>query len=169
MPKTTQGSLHVFLLVRSINQARGSLAAARNWKMRVNLGQRLIFPPETTTITLWPDLVLWSNSCQYACITELTVPSEFAAFEHIKKLWYNNLAAEAEDTGWKVKVHAVEVGCRDSAASSKAELLRGSKHQNPGLKKGQLKSCQRLLRVIYWLWIKRWDPTWAPKQQKQSI
>ncbi|KAI3369602.1 hypothetical protein L3Q82_024494, partial [Scortum barcoo] len=71
--------------------------------MRVDLEQRLIFPPEIATITLRPDLVFWSNSCQLTYIIELTVPWEDAieeAFER-KKLQYSNLVAEAEDRSWK--------------------------------------------------------------------
>ena len=94
--------------------------------MRVNLDQRLIFPPETATTTLRPDLVFWSNSCLLAYIIELTVPWEDAieeAYER-KKLRYSNLAAEAEDRGWKIRVRPVEVGCRGFVASTTAKLLR---------------------------------------------
>ena len=34
-----------------------------------------------------------------------------------KKLRYSNLAAEAEDRGWKRRVRLVEVGCRGFVAS----------------------------------------------------
>ena len=39
----------------------GQLAMARDWKMLVNIGQQLIFPPEIAAITLRPDLVLPFN------------------------------------------------------------------------------------------------------------
>ncbi len=77
--------------------------------MRDDLEQRLIFPPEIATTTLLPDLVLWSNSCQLTYIIKLTVPWEDAieeAYER-KNLHYSNLAAEAEDRGWKIRVRPV--------------------------------------------------------------
>lgn len=38
----------------------GKLAIARDWKMLVDIGKQLVFPPEIATTTLRPDLVLWS-------------------------------------------------------------------------------------------------------------
>lgn len=52
------------------------LSAARDWEMRVDLSQKLIFPPEITVTNLRPDPILWSRSCQHVFIVELTVPWE---------------------------------------------------------------------------------------------
>lgn len=41
-----------------------------------------------------------------------------------KELRYSNLAAEAEERGWRVRVCPVEVGCRGFVVSSTARLLR---------------------------------------------
>ncbi len=63
------------------------LNAARDWEMRVDLSQRLAFPPEIAATNLRPDLVLWSKSCRHVFIVELTVPWEEAideAFERKK-------------------------------------------------------------------------------------
>ena len=102
------------------------LNAARDWEMRVDLNQRLIFPPAIAVTNLRPDLVLWSNSCRRAFIIELTVPWEDAIDEaHERKtLRYANLAAEAEERGWSVRVRPVEVGCRGFVASSTTRLLK---------------------------------------------
>ncbi|KAL1278284.1 hypothetical protein QQF64_024957 [Cirrhinus molitorella] len=97
--------------VGPLKQDLSPLNAARDWQMRVDLDQRLIFPPEIAITTLRPDIVLWSNSCQLAYIIELTVPWEDAfeeAFER-KKLRYSNLASEAEQKGWKIRVRPVEM------------------------------------------------------------
>ncbi len=83
----------------------GQLAMARDWKMLVNIGQQLIFPPEIAATTLRPDLVLWSPSLKSVYITELTVPWENSteeAYER-KKLHYIELAADAQQRGWKLK------------------------------------------------------------------
>ncbi|KAL7889943.1 hypothetical protein AOLI_G00022010 [Acnodon oligacanthus] len=52
------------------------LDMAQDWKMLVDIGQQLIFPPEIAATTLRPDLVLWSPSLKSVYITELTVPWE---------------------------------------------------------------------------------------------
>ncbi len=114
---------------RSTNRSSPDLCplnAAQDWEMWVDLSQRLTFPPEIAATNLHPDLVLWSKSCRHVFIEELTVPWEEAideAFER-KRLRYADLAAEAEDRGWKVNVHPVEVGCRGFVASSTTRLLK---------------------------------------------
>ncbi len=50
------------------------LNAAQNWEMRVDLSQRLTFPPEIAATNLCPDLGLWSKSCRHVFKVELTVP-----------------------------------------------------------------------------------------------
>ncbi len=94
--------------------------------MLVNIGQQLIFPPEIAATTRRPDLVLWSHSLKSVYITELTVPWENSteeAYER-KKLRYIELAADAQQRGWKAKVYPVEVGCRGFVASSSIRLLK---------------------------------------------
>ena len=54
------------------------LDTARDWRMQVDLDQRLTFPPEIITTNLRPDLVLWSTSQKSLFIVELTVPWEAA-------------------------------------------------------------------------------------------
>ncbi|MGH0119921.1 UNVERIFIED_CONTAM: hypothetical protein FKN15_029184 [Acipenser sinensis] len=80
----------------------GQLEAARDWKMLADVGQRLIFPPEIATTNLRPDIVLWSGSARLVVhLVELTVLCENAVDETYerKKLWYAQLAAEAEQRG----------------------------------------------------------------------
>ncbi|KAM3872212.1 putative glutamate receptor [Diretmus argenteus] len=86
------------------------LAMARDWKILVDIGQQLIFPPEIAATTLMPDLVLWSPSLKSVYITELTVPWENSAEEAYerKKLRYTELAADARQQGWNAKVYPVE-------------------------------------------------------------
>ncbi|KAJ7999811.1 hypothetical protein DPEC_G00198290 [Dallia pectoralis] len=81
----------------------GQLGRARDWKLVADLNQRLHFPSEIATTNLRPDLVLWSSSLHSVYIIELTVPWEAAveeAFER-KSLKYTELAADAEQRGWK--------------------------------------------------------------------
>ncbi|KAE8288507.1 hypothetical protein D5F01_LYC12379 [Larimichthys crocea] len=101
------------------------LDTARDWKMKVDLDQKLI-PPEIITTNLRPDLILWSTSQKLLYIVELTVPWESAVDEayECKCLKYTDIAAEAEQCGWRTQVLPVEVGCRGFVATSTARLLR---------------------------------------------
>lgn len=94
--------------------------------MQIDKDQKLIATPSRRSqqTTLQPDLVLDSNSCHLAYINKMTVPWEYVieeSFECQKLLWAN-LAAEAEDRGWKVCL--VEVGCRGFIAITTTKLLR---------------------------------------------
>ncbi|MGH0119867.1 UNVERIFIED_CONTAM: hypothetical protein FKN15_059248 [Acipenser sinensis] len=94
--------------------------------MLADVGQQLIFPPEIATTNLQPDIVLWSGSACLVHLVEVPVPWEDAvdeAYER-KKLWYAQLAAEAEQRGWRVQVYPVEVGCRGFVAHSTTQFLR---------------------------------------------
>lgn len=96
--------------------------------MQVDLKQRLTFPPEIAEITvnnLRPDLVLWSKSCQWVFIVEITVLWEESIDEVLKKikLRYSNLATETENRSWEEKLRHVEVSSRGFVASSTTRLL----------------------------------------------
>ena len=141
----------------------GPLNAARDWEMRVDLSQRLIFPLEIAATNLRPDLVLWSKSVRRVYIVELTVPWEEAideAFER-KRLRYANLAAEAEERGWNVKVWPVEVGCRGFVASSTTRLLKEVGIRGQAQRRAIKELATAAERSSHWLWLKRRDPSWA--------
>jgi len=102
--------------------------------MLADRGQKLRFPAGIATTNLRPDLVLWSASLKQVYIVQLTVPWQNAveeAYEH-KKLRYADLAADAQERGWKAKVCPVEVGCRGFVAYFiQASLRDGSVGEGP--------------------------------------
>jgi hypothetical protein len=144
---------------------RDQLRLARDWKMLADIGRQLVFPPEIATTTLRPDMVLWSRSLNKVFIIELTVPWENSvdeAYER-KHLRYADLAAEARHHGWNTEVRPVEVGCRGFVATSTTRLLRdlGIKGQS---QRSAIKAVSEAAEgSSQWLWMKRKDPSWAPK------
>ncbi len=143
----------------------GPLNMARDWQMKVDLDQKLTFPSEIALTILRPDLVLWSNSCQLAYIIELTVPWEDAveeAFER-KKLRYSNLADEAENRGWKIKVRPVEVGCRGFVAKSTSKTLTEIGVRRQAQRREIKELADTAERTSHWLWMKRSDTSWTAK------
>ena len=74
--------------------------------MLAALDTRLCFPVEIASTNLRPDLVLWSASLKLVYIIKLTVPLEGAVEEvyERKKLRYAELAADAQQQGWKSKI-----------------------------------------------------------------
>lgn len=110
----------------STSPEQGQLHLACDWKMIVDVGRQLLFPPEIATATLRPNLVLWSPSLKKVFIIELTVPCEGSvdkAYEQ-RHLRYAELAAQAQHCGWNIEVCPVEVGCRGFVATSTTILVR---------------------------------------------
>ncbi|MGH0147207.1 UNVERIFIED_CONTAM: hypothetical protein FKN15_052789, partial [Acipenser sinensis] len=118
----TQGLVLMALpAARRVLEAGPAVLYRRCWS-------RLIFPPEIATSNLRPDIVLWFGSARLVHLVELTVPWKDAvdeAYER-KKLWYAQLAAEAEQRGWGVRVYPVEMGCQGFVAHSTTQFLSPS-------------------------------------------
>ncbi|KAK0153977.1 hypothetical protein N1851_003944 [Merluccius polli] len=57
-------------------ERRSLLTPGCDWNLRVDLDRQLKFPPEITTTSLRPDIILWSPSVKAVILAELTVPWE---------------------------------------------------------------------------------------------
>ncbi len=141
------------------------LDTARDWKMQVDLDQKLSCPPEIVTTNLRPDLILWSTSQKSLFIVELTVPWEAAIGEanERKRLKYSDLVAEAVQRGWWTQLLPVEVGCRGFVATATTRLLKGLGVRGQALQQAITSLSEAAERSSNWLWIKRKDPKWAAK------
>ena len=102
------------------------LNSAEDWKLEVDLGGRLKVPTEITTTNLRPDMMIISGKTKQASIVELTVPSEdrIEVSGEIKKTKYEAIAVEGRQRGWKIRIWAVEVGCRGFPAASMASFVK---------------------------------------------
>lgn len=83
------------------------------------------------------------------------------AFEQ-KRLRYSNLAAEAGERGWNIRVLSGEVGCRGFVASSTTRLLRGLGVRGQAQRKAIKEVANSAKTSSDWLWLKR-DAVWAAK------
>ncbi|XP_069118797.1 uncharacterized protein [Argopecten irradians] len=87
---------------------------AGDWRLEVDLNQRLTFPDIVPT-NLRPDMVLWSPGTKKdIIIIELTVPWEERCSEahERKRAKYEALLTECREQGWHTWNYPVEVGCR---------------------------------------------------------
>ncbi|MGH0145966.1 UNVERIFIED_CONTAM: hypothetical protein FKN15_012935 [Acipenser sinensis] len=109
--------------------------------MLANVGQRLIFPPEIATTNLRPDIVLWSGSTRLVHLVER------------EKLQYAELAAEAEQRGWRVQVYPVEVGCRGFVAHSTTWFLRDIGFNGEEFRRIVKNLSEAAERSSNWLWL----------------
>ena len=106
-----------------------------------------------------------STTQKLVFMVELTVPWEAAvgeAFER-KQLKYADVAAEAEQRGWRTQVLPVEVGCRGFVATSTTKLLKMMGVRGQVFRKAVMSLSEAAERSSSWLWMKRKDPNWTAK------
>ncbi len=70
---------------------------------------------------------------------------------------YANLAADAEERGWTVKVYPVEVGCRGFVASSTIRLLKEVGFRGQVQRRIVRELATVAERSSHWLLLKRMD------------
>ena len=102
------------------------LNSANDWKLEVDLDGRLKVPIEVTTTNLRPDMMVISRQTKQVGFIELTVPNEdrIEISGEIKKAKYEAIEVEGRQKGWRVRIWAVEVGCRGFPASSMTSFLK---------------------------------------------
>ena len=130
------------------------LDGSADWRMQVDLDQRLKVPAEVAPTDLRPDLIMVSSTSKRMGVMELTVPSEdrVEVSNEMKRKKYATLQVEGKKRGWVVEVWAVEVGCRGFPAGSMSRFLKdlgitGRK------KRGVLeKIAEAAERASRWLW-----------------
>ncbi|MGH0162803.1 UNVERIFIED_CONTAM: hypothetical protein FKN15_043900 [Acipenser sinensis] len=106
-------------------------------------------------------------SQEVARLPALTVPWEDAvdeAYER-KKLRYAQLATEAEQRGWRVRVYPVEVGCRGFVAHSTTRFLRDVGFSGQELRCTVRNLSEAAERSSNWLWLRRKDSGWGSQAQ----
>ena len=71
-------------------------------------------------------MMLISHQTKQVSFIELTVPSEdrIEVSGEIKKAKYEAIAVEGRQKGWRVRIWAVEVGCRGFPATSMASFIK---------------------------------------------
>ena len=102
------------------------LSSAKDWKMTVDLGEKLKIPESIVITDLRPDLIVVSKETKQMAIIELTVPTEdrIEIAGELKQAKYEVLISEGKKSGWRVRCWAVEVGCRGFPAVSMSRLLK---------------------------------------------
>ncbi|MGH0170009.1 UNVERIFIED_CONTAM: hypothetical protein FKN15_057998 [Acipenser sinensis] len=90
----------------------GQLEAAGDWKMPGDVGQQLIFPPESATTNLRPDIVLWSGSAGLVHLAQ----------EDAEKLRSVVMPMESEIAALKAKLTEAEDRVKELEASKVKEL-----------------------------------------------
>ena len=130
------------------------LTSTKDWKMSVDIGKSLKIPPEITFTNLRPDITLISNQTKQIGIVELTVPNEdrIEISGELKRQKYEQIAQDGKLNGWRVKIWAVEVGCRGFPATSLAYFLKDIGYKGKGKKETLEKIGQAAQYASHTLW-----------------
>ena len=103
------------------------LEGANDWRLLVDVKQRLVFPPEIYSTAQRPDIVIWSPSLRKVYPVELTVPAEegIEAAQNRKLGRYTPLVTTInEGKRWNAKLMTIEVGARGFVARTMFSFLR---------------------------------------------
>ena len=107
------------------------LTSAKDWRLSIDVDGQLHIPKDVTTTNLRPDITLISRATRQFGIVELTVPTEdrVEISGELKKNKYEKLAQEAKLNKWRVRIWAIEVGCRGFPATSLLTFLKDIGYQ----------------------------------------
>ena len=133
--------------------------------MSVDLETSLKIPKEVTVTNMRPDITIISNQSRQFGIVELTVPNEerMEISGELKLQKYEKIAQEARGNGWKVKIWAVEVGCRGFPAALLAYFLKDIGYKGSQKKKTLEKIGQAAEYASHSLWKASHYKSWGFK------
>ncbi|XP_069139210.1 uncharacterized protein [Argopecten irradians] len=149
-------------------RSSGIIGQAGDWRLEVDLNQRLTFPDIVPT-NLRPDMVLWSPGTKKVIIIELTVPWEERCSEahERKRAKYEALLTECREQGWHTWNYPVEVGCRGFPAQSVWRMLSALGLSGRTRRTAVQRMARAAERSSCWVWMKKDTSSWTPTTDAQ--
>ena len=103
------------------------LDGATDWRLLVEIGEKIVFPPEILATPLRPDIIIWSKKEKRVILIELTVPAEegiFAAQIRKEARYFALRTAIKKTTSWSCTLLTIEVGARGFVARTLPRCLK---------------------------------------------
>ncbi|KAK0145573.1 hypothetical protein N1851_015527 [Merluccius polli] len=141
----------------------GSLITGAGWELKVDLGQQMAVPSHIVSTRLRPDLLLWSDREKAVFLVELTIPWEDRVEEanELKRAKYTEIAEEAAQRGWSVRLRPIEIGARGFVARSAISLLSELGIRGRSLRQVVSSMSLAAERASEWLWVRRSSTSWG--------
>ena len=142
------------------------LTAAKDWKVTVDVDKSLKIPAEICYTNLIPDIIIVSRVTKQIGIVELTVPNEdrIEVSGELKRLKYEQIAQEGRLNGWRVRIWAVEIGCRGFPAVSMSTFLKDIGYKG-GIKKKVIEKMSKVAEeASHSLWKASHYKKWGGKE-----
>ena len=148
------------------NEVDCYFSSAKDWKMSVDLENSLQVPKEVTLTNLRPDITIISRKTKQFGIVELTVPNEdrIELSGELKRQKYEKIAQEGRMNGWRVRIWAVEVGCKGFPAASLAFFLKEIGYKGSQRKRTIEKISKAAEFASHSLWKASHFKTWGSKK-----
>ena len=145
-------------------ETKGLLSKAIDWKLQVDIGERLVFPADIAETAQRPDMVITSRSTKTLILVELTVPWEdrIEVSHELKQAKYDDLVTQARQNGWHATCFSIEAGCRGFPAKSVSWMLKTLGIPSTKRKKAIVDVGRMAERSSRWIWLKR-DSCWLPQ------
>ena len=142
--------------------------SAKDWTLSVDLERQLKIPIEVTITNLRPDIIVFSKKTKQLGVVELTVPSEdrIEISGELKRAKYERLVHEGHQKGWKVRIWAIEVGCRGFPAVSLSTFMKDIGYQGQQRKRTVEKIGQVAESASHSLWKASHYKNWGGINQK---
>ena len=142
--------------------------SAKDWTLSVDLERQLKIPIEVTITNLRPDIIVFSKKTKQLGVVELTVPSEdrIEISGELKRAKYERLVHEGHQKGWKVRIWAIEVGCRGFPAVSLSTFMKDIGYQGQQRKRTVEKIGQVAEYASHSLWKASHYKNWGGINQK---
>ncbi|XP_069125457.1 uncharacterized protein [Argopecten irradians] len=148
-------------------KSTGIIRQTGDWRLEVNLTQRLIFPDIVPT-NLRPHTVLWSPGTKKVIIIELTVPWEERCSEahERKRAKYEAQLTECREQGWHNGTTLLRLDAEDSPHSLWRMLsaLGLSSRTRRTVVQRMAKAAER---SSCWVWMKKDTSSWTPTTDAQ--
>ncbi|XP_060066953.1 uncharacterized protein LOC132547205 [Ylistrum balloti] len=138
----------------------GILGGAETCEMRVDLGEKLVFPDVVQT-TLRPDVVIWSAESRQIWEERCDQANER------KRAKYVDLMEQCMERGWCTWLFPVEVGCRGFPARSVWKMFQALGVVGRTRKMVVRRLAEAAERASCWLWSRREEKDWKPSIDRQ--
>ena len=152
--------------------SRGTLLRdATDWKVLVDLDNKMVYPPEIFGTPQRPDIVIWSNALKRVVNIELTVPAEegIEAARTFKEGRYFSLKCDSKDRGWDSEVATLEVGARGFVARTVPRLLKRLGRESREISTDMRNLSNLVARCTYGIYLARESIGWDPNRERLTI
>merc|ERR1712194_277711 len=150
---------------------RSMLDGAKDWKILVDMDDKMVYPPEIYGTSQRPDIVIWFSKLRRVLNVELTCPAEegIEAAQARKEARYFSLNCANKDRGWNSTVSTLEVGARGFVARTVPRLLKGLGRPPKKIKEDMTNLSNIVARCTYAIYLSRDSPSWDVKRELLTV